>query len=280
MAGPRALLATFAHPDDEVFGTGGTLALYASEGVRVSLVCATRGEVGEISDPALASPDTLPQVREEELRCSLRALGIDDVVLLGYRDSGMAGTADNDHPRAFCNAPAEEVVARLVEEIRRTRPQVAVTFGPGGGYGHPDHIAIHQHTLAAVQVAADPAFRSDLGQPWSIARLFYTTIPRSLFWEMRERMRDLGLDTSPFEGMADRLKDLPEERVDVSMDVSTHFEAKWTAMTCHRTQMSTDSPFNQLPENIMKQVFSREFFILGQPETPPAKPLTGLFDGL
>ena len=116
---PRILLAVFAHPDDEAFGTGGTLARYAGEGVRVALVCATRGEVGGIADPSLATRETLGQVRETELRCAAQALGISDVIFLGYRDSGMAGTPENEDPRAFVNIAAEEVVAQLMGIIRR-----------------------------------------------------------------------------------------------------------------------------------------------------------------
>jgi LmbE family N-acetylglucosaminyl deacetylase len=153
------ILAVYAHPDDEAFTTGGVLAHYAAQGHRVALICATRGEVGEISDPALATAETLGQVREEELRCAANALGLSELIFLGYRDSGMAGTAENQHPEAFANAAAEEVVARLVGHIRRLQPDVVITFDPGGGYGHPDHIAAHRHTVAAFHAAADAAIR-------------------------------------------------------------------------------------------------------------------------
>ena len=145
---PRSLLAVFAHPDDETFGGGGLLARYAAEGVRVSMVCAPRGEVGEISDPSLATRENLGEVRERELRDACRVLGIEEPIILGYRDSGMAGTSDNANPRAFSQADQEEVVEKVVEIIRRERPHVLVTFDPNGGYGHPDHIRIHQATLA------------------------------------------------------------------------------------------------------------------------------------
>ena len=107
------ILAIFAHPDDEAFGTGGTLSRYASTGQEVYLVCATRGEVGEISDPSLASPDNLGTVREDELRCAANTMGIKDLIFLDYRDSGMKGTPDNDHPRALINAPAAEAAVGL-----------------------------------------------------------------------------------------------------------------------------------------------------------------------
>ncbi len=153
----HSLLAVFAHPDDEAFGTGGTLARYAGEGVAVTLVCATRGEAGEIAEGTGATPETLGEVRENELRCAAETMGVRDVVFLGYCDSGMAGTPENRHPNTFVNTPAEDVVRQLVAIIRRLRPEVVVTFEPNGGYGHPDHIAIHKHTVAAFQAAADSA---------------------------------------------------------------------------------------------------------------------------
>ena len=117
---PRnSILGVYAHPDDESFGTGGTLAKYASQGAQITLICATRGEAGEISDPSLATPETLARVREEELRSACRVLGISEPLFLGYRDSGMAGTPDNDHPRALCRADSQEVVGRLVALVRR-----------------------------------------------------------------------------------------------------------------------------------------------------------------
>ena len=128
------------------------LAKYAAEGASVGLVCATNGEIGEISDPDLASSDTLGDVRIAELRCAAEALGVAELLLLGYRDSGMAGTADNEDPRAFGNAAEDEIVGRLVGIIRRVRPDVVVTFDPNGGDGHPDHVAAN---AASVSVPYD-----------------------------------------------------------------------------------------------------------------------------
>jgi LmbE family N-acetylglucosaminyl deacetylase len=154
----RSLMAVFAHPDDESFGSGGTLARYGADpDVRVVLVCATRGEAGEISDPALSSKEKLGEVREAELRCACQVLGIEALHLLGYRDSGMAGTPENQHPRALTRADFHEAVGKIVAHIRGEKPDVVVTFDETGGYGHPDHIAIHHFTKAAYAAAADPA---------------------------------------------------------------------------------------------------------------------------
>lgn len=276
----KTLLAVFAHPDDETFGTGGTLAHYAAEGVRVALVCATRGEVGEIAHPDLATPETLGQVREEELRCSAQRLGVAEVILLGYRDSGMAGTPENDDSRAFVNAPADEVVARLVGIIRRLRPQAVVTFQPNGGYGHPDHVAAHRHTSAAFHAAADPARYPDQGSAWQPARLFYTAIPRSLFLEMRDRLTALGVDTSQFARFEEARADWPDDQIHVTMDVTDNIEAKWAALNCHRTQLGPDNLFRRLPQNVLKEMLSREHFEMGWPEPSPGLSLPDLFAGL
>ena len=112
--------------------------------VRVGLICATRGEVGEISDPSLATPEDLGCVREQEFRAACKALGVKELFILGYRDSGMAETLENQHPQALCQASPNEVVGRIVEIIRRLKPHVMLTFDQNGGYGHPDHIFIHR----------------------------------------------------------------------------------------------------------------------------------------
>ena len=153
------VLAAFAHPDDEGFGPGGTLALLAAAGSAVTLVCATNGDVGEISDPALATPETLGQVRQQELRAAMAVTGVPDVRFLGYRDSGMQGTDDNNNPSSLYQASAGEVVGALVDIMREVRPNVVITHDPSGGYGHPDHITVHHRVTQAFQASGDPAWQ-------------------------------------------------------------------------------------------------------------------------
>lgn len=200
----QKILVCLAHPDDEIPGPGGTIAQYAQNGATIELVCATCGEAGEIADPALATPETLAQVREAELRCAAETLGIDQVTFLGYRDSGMEGTEDNQRPDAFINAPADEVVAQLVAVMRRVQPQVVITFEPFGGYGHPDHIAIHHHTHAAFEKAGDAAYRVDLGRPFQPQRLFYPLVCFAFFQTMKEKMEAYGLETDFFTNLEER----------------------------------------------------------------------------
>jgi LmbE family N-acetylglucosaminyl deacetylase len=276
----HSLMAIYAHPDDEAFGTGGTISRYASEGVKVYLVSATRGEVGEISDPSLATPATLGCVREDELRCAAETMGVAQLVFLDYRDSGMAGTPENQDPRAFINAPAEEVVPLLVRLIRSLQPEIIITFEPNGGYGHPDHIAIHKHTVVAFQAAADPTYDSKLGDPWQAKRLFYTAIPHSFFEDMRQQMTDLGLDTQDLVDIDDPKLRWPDEAINVHLDVSHSVELKWQALQCHRTQFGPGNLFRRLPEERVKKLMSKEYFALAWPEPDSGLQLPDLFAGV
>lgn len=276
----NSLLAIFAHPDDEAFGTGGTLACYAREGKKVYLVCATRGEAGEISDPSYATPETLGMVREGELRCAAETMGISELIFLNYRDSGMEGTPENQDPRAFINAPEVDVVEQLVGIIRRLQPQVIVTFEPFGGYGHPDHIAVHQHTVKAFHVAADETQYPQSGPAWQAQRLFYTAIPRSFFLEMRRQMAELGMDTSDLARFDDPRTGWPDEKINVRVDVSSSVEDKWEALNCHRTQFGPGNLFKRLPEAQVKQLMSIECFSLAWPEPQSGLQLPDLFAGL
>ena len=134
----KVLLSVLSHPDDESFGMGGTLAKYAEEGTDVYLICATRGEAGEVDPKYLEGYSSLAQMREKELRCAAKQLGIKAVHLLGYRDSGMTGSVDNQNPAALINAPMDRVAKEIAEYIRKVQPQVVLTFDPIGGYRHPD----------------------------------------------------------------------------------------------------------------------------------------------
>jgi N-acetyl-1-D-myo-inositol-2-amino-2-deoxy-alpha-D-glucopyranoside deacetylase len=278
----HSLLAVFAHPDDEAFGTGGTLARYAAGGAEVTLVCATRGEAGEIADESLATPATLGHVRENELRCAAETMGIREVVFLDYRDSGMVGTAENQHPDALINAPAAVVVTQLAGIIRRIRPEVVVTFEPNGGYGHPDHIAIHRHTVNAFHAAGNAGQYPELGTPHTPRRLYYTAIPRSFFRRMISEMQALGLDTTEFQHFADGGGGgWPDEQVTAVIDVSATVDAKWQALHCHRTQFGPGNLFRRLPESTVREMMSREHFAQAWPERAGDTGIVGdLFAGL
>ncbi|HEU5083148.1 MAG TPA: PIG-L family deacetylase, partial [Acidimicrobiales bacterium] len=165
----RCILTVHAHPDDESSKGAATIAWYRSQGVRTVLVCCTDGAAGDILNPAMDRPEVkadLPAVRREELARAAEIIGYDEVVHLGYRDSGMPDTEANAHPEAFANADLDEAVGRLVEVLRRERPQVVVTYGDDqSGYPHPDHLMVHDVTMPAVERAADTDWRPELGEP-------------------------------------------------------------------------------------------------------------------
>lgn len=271
------LLAIYAHPDDETFGTGGTLARISAEGRRVVLVCATRGEAGEISKPELATPETLGAVREAELRCAVEALGIAEVIFLGYRDSGMAGTAENDDPRAFCQQRTDVVVRQLVEIIRRERPGAIVTFDPSGGYGHPDHIAIHHHATAAISAAGAVTFAPDLGAPWRTPRTWWMVITRDAISAMRDAMDEAGMDTTWTDDLIESQAGWPDDDVDLLVDVSRYGEHKRRAFECHATQFGEDNMFRRASDALQDLLLSREAFVLAAENRERGGPLTSLF---
>lgn len=274
------ILAVFAHPDDEAFGTGGTLSKYAAQGHLVYLVCATRGEAGEISDPHLATPETLGKVREEELRCAAETMGVAELIFLGYRDSGMAGTLENQNPLAYINAPDEQVIAQLIGNIRQIQPDIILTFEPNGGYGHPDHIAVHRHTVAAFHQAALSDLYPQLGPSWQSKRLFYTAIPRSFFLEMSRRLRESGQDSSDVDRLLELGMGWPDDQINAIEDVSQTVNAKWEALNCHRTQFGPENLFRKLPEASIKQLMSYEHYALAWPAPSPGLFLESLLSGL
>ncbi len=276
---PR-ILAVFAHPDDESFGPGGTLAKYARQGIPIHLITATRGEAGEVQDPNLVKGKSLAEVRMEELHCAARVLGIQEVVCLGYRDSGMAGDPANWHPEAFIRVSDEEVAARLVSWIRRWRPTVVLTFEPGGGYGHPDHVKISRVTRWAVELAARPEFGVDLGPPWTVSRLIYTALTRSQLLRLREKIREHGGDVRGIDQFLAMGAGWDDAAVNLWVDVTETLPLKWQAMRCHRTQIHEGHPFLRLPESLRREIFQREAFAVAWPPPEEQATYTDFFEGL
>lgn len=262
--GGRRMVFIGAHPDDETFGIGGTLATYARQGVEVYIVCATRGEVGEIADPSLATPETLAYVRELELRCACGTLHIEQPTFLGYRDSGMAGDPQNDDPRSLARASAQTVTGQLVAWLRRVRPQVVITFEPGGGYGHPDHVAISRHATAAFAAASDPSRFPEAGPAYQPRKLYHTALPRQMFRDMLARLTAAGI-TLDRGGMDLENRGMPDEKVTTVIDVSGVIDTKMAAFQCHRTQLGQGSFFSRVPPEIMRAVMSREYFACVSP---------------
>ena len=180
----KRMLLSFAHPDDESFGMAGTIARYAAEGTEVYLICSTNGDVGSAEPQFMEGFDTPGQMRLAELDCAAKTLGIKQVFAWGYRDSGMVGMPENEHPDCLVQANGDEVVAKIVEAIRRVRPQVVVTFDPYGGYGHPDHLVMHHATTQAFHAASDSSqYPDQLAnglEPYKPEKLYYRTNRRGV----------------------------------------------------------------------------------------------------
>lgn len=266
----KRLLLAFPHPDDESFGPGGTIAKYAREGVDVHYVCATRGEVGTVDAELLKPYEHLPEdqrlgaLRGQELRQAADILQLTGLHYLGYRDSGMAGSTDNQDPRAFINADPERVTGQLVKIIRSVQPQVVITFDPFGGYGHPDHIFIHQRTTEAFQAAGDAARYPEAGPPYQPQKLYWSVFPKGMLKFFVLVLRLTRRDPAKFGRNGDvDLKEIaahdypPTTRI----DVWPYYEIKRQASACHVSQLSSGpGMFEKLPRVVQRPLLGYERF--------------------
>ena len=272
----NGVLFILAHPDDEAFGLSGTIMLLRRRGIPVTLVTATRGEVGEILAPERATRETLGAVREQELRAAMSRAGLEDVRVLGYRDSGMDGTPENADPRNLVQAPEAEVVAHLVAAIRSVRPAAVVTFAEDGGYGHPDHVAIHFRTLAAVAAAADPEQPAGLGDAWRVGALYVTAMPRERLQQMARRAE------GPFRSLTpEQIATLgtPLAEITITLPISDVVDDKLAVLREHLTQVGPKGPFSDLPPELVRTMMGWEFLrAIDLPwPTAPSDPLRELF---
>jgi N-acetyl-1-D-myo-inositol-2-amino-2-deoxy-alpha-D-glucopyranoside deacetylase len=270
-------LAVHAHPDDESITTGATMAYYVSQGAQVTLITCTLGEEGEVLVPEYAQleaaqADQLGGLRIGELDTAMRALGVTDHRYLGgpgrFRDSGMMGTPANDHARAFWRAASEPdvfdaAVAAAVEVIREVRPQVMITYDDNGDYGHPDHIMAHRVATAAAEAAADPDYGD--GEPWTVAKFYWTAMPKSL---LRKGFEALAGTDHAFE--VANVEELPfgvdDELVTTAVDATGFGEQKMDALAAHRTQITVDGMFFALSNKLGREALAVEYFRLARGE--------------
>ena len=235
----KTLMAVLAHPDDETFGMGGTLALYAQKGYNVHLVCATLGEAGTVDEEYLQNYESISALREAELNCATQNLGLTAVHLLGYRDSGMPGTPENEHPNAQINHSLEEVAGKVVKYIREIKPDIVLTFDPIGGYRHPDHIHIQRATKLAFERAADASFYLEAGSPFQPRALYYHLFPRGFLKWATRLMPLFGMNPSKWGRNKDiDLKSLVEVEfpTHARIDIRNVVETKRVASACHASQ--------------------------------------------
>lgn len=279
----RCLLSVHAHPDDEASKGAGTVHRYHRDGVRTVLVCCTGGEAGDILNPALDNDEVranLAEVRRAELAASASIIGFDEVVMLGYLDSGMPDTPENAHPDCFANAPLDEAVGRLVGVIRRERPQVVLTYGEDqSGYPHPDHLRVHEVTMAAIPAAADPDAYPDLGPPWQVAKVYWSVWSRARIVAQHEAFIAAGIE-SPFEA---RWFERPSQDhlITTSIDVDGLYHVRAGALRAHATQIDPSSPFwFGLPDEVMSGIHPYDDYQRALSTVDAPVPEDDLFAGL
>ncbi len=283
MAPPLCLLSVHAHPDDESSKGAGTVARYHAEGVHTVLVCCTGGEEGDILNPAMDKDEVkadIGAVRQAELDRAAAIIGYDEVVMLGYRDSGMPDSEANTHPEAFANADLDEAVGRLVAIIRRTRPQVVVTYGDEQtAYPHPDHLRVHDITLPAVDRAADPDWYPEAGDPWQVAKVYYTIWSKKRVELTHAKYLELGLE-SPF---SDEWFSRPwqDDRITTSIDIAGYSGVRFDALLAHATQVDPESPFwFGLPRDVSESLHPYDDYQLAASLVDAPTPEDDLFAGL
>ncbi len=260
----KSLLLVHAHPDDETINNGATMAKYVAEGARITLVTCTRGEEGEVLVPELAHlasshDDALGPHREKELAEAMKIIGVSDHRFLGaphriWRDSGMMGTEPNSRSDVFWSANIDDAAQELVKIILEIRPDVLITYDTNGGYGHPDHIQAHRVAMRAAELARSAG--------WSIPKIYWNTIPRSVIEEGIAEMKKIGSDFMGVEKAEDFPFAQPDELVTTVVDGGSFVEKKMAAMKAHSTQISVDGPFFALSNNLGLQVFGNEYYTL------------------
>ena len=283
---PLCVLTVHAHPDDEASKGSATIARYHDEGIHTVLVCCTGGEAGDILNPAVDTPETrdnLFDVRMRELDDSAEAIGYDVVHLLGYHDSGMPDTDVNARPDNFANAPLDEAVGRLVEIIRTEQPQVVVTYAEDRSfYPHPDHIRVHEISGPAFDAAGRADAYPDTGAPWQPSKLYYTGFSRRRVQAMHDTFVSRG-EESPYAQWFERGFPDKDDRFTTFVEVGDWLHRRRAALLAHRTQVDPEGHWMRLPDDVVREVFPWDEYVLARStvgDVPPAETEDDLFAGL
>jgi mycothiol S-conjugate amidase len=273
----RSILTVHAHPDDEASKGAPTLAMYHAQGVHTVLVCCTGGEEGDLQNPKLRNeggpfhgmtPEQekakMAELRPLELAESARIIGFDEVIMLGYRDSGMPETEPNSHVDSFHMAPIDEATGRLVAIIRRSRPQVLITYSDDqAGYPHPDHLKVYDISVLAFERAGDPDWYPEAGEPFQPSKMYYNAWSRARMLAIHQAMIDLR-GSSPYD---EKWMDRPDQdhRITTKLDVSGYMYARSGALRAHATQVDPDeSWWFGLTDDELAVVYPHEDWVLGR----------------
>jgi mycothiol S-conjugate amidase len=281
------LMNVHAHPDDEASKGAGTTAKYAAEGVHNVLVCCTGGEAGDILNPAVehpGSPQAMYELRMAELAESVRVLGYESLHMLGYRDSGMPDTEENKRPDNFANAPLDEAVGRLVQVIRAERPQVIVTYAEDREfYPHPDHIRVHEISVPAFDAAGDPDRYPDAGEQWQPSKLYYMGWSKRRVLALHDAYVRHGHE-SPFERWFEQGFPDHDDRFTAHVDIGGYLDRRRAALLAHRTQVDPEGFWMRLPDEVVRDTFPWEEYMLARslvgPTMSEGVPEDDLFAGL
>jgi mycothiol S-conjugate amidase len=262
---PRTILSLHAHPDDESSKGAATVAKYVSEGARAVLVTATGGEAGDILNPAMDTAETLEnlaEVRASELAEAATIIGYDEIILLGYRDSGMPDSDANGHPDAFCHQPFDDVLKHLVRIVRLEKPDVVLGYDAHEFYPHPDHLMVHRLSMALVAAAASETKYQDAGEPWQIEKLYAPVFTMDRISTLHRSMLE-STGESPFEMWLERLEGIAEpERSITQVDVSGFIDLGRDALRAHRTQVDPDGFWFAVPTDLVESAYPWEDFEL------------------
>ncbi len=274
MTEPLCLLSVHAHPDDEASKGAGTVARYHALGVRTVLVTCTGGEEGEILNPAVDTPENrgrLAEVRRAELERAAALIGYDELVMLGYRDSGMPDSEANLHPGSFAQAPIEEAVERLVRVIRRVRPQVIVTYPEEqGGYRHPDHLRVNEISVLAFEASGDPDMFPQAGVPFVPSKLYYSVWAKDQFLARHAKFEELGIESPYSEKMFAAWFEREEICSTTRIDLRGFTDVRRRALLAHETQIDPSSNFwFGLPAEIEEEIFSYDLYALAKSVDSP-----------
>lgn len=278
----KRMLVAFAHPDDESFGSGAMLSKYVAEGVDVYYICATKGDRGTIAAEFLDQYGSVEATRAAELACAAAVIGLKEIYQLGYGDSGMMGSPDNDDPACLWQADEDDVTERIVAIMRAIKPQVVFTFDPFGAYGHPDHIFMHRATTRAFHAAADAAQFPDAGPPYQPQKLYYTNISRSFIrigivtaWLSLKNPRKLGVNKDL--DLVQILDKVPPAHVRINIG---GYQAKGDAAArCHASQGGGLRGF--LPPWLRRRLFKYQTLTRAEPKPPHDKIIEhDLFEGV
>jgi LmbE family N-acetylglucosaminyl deacetylase len=242
-----------AHPDDEAIATGGTMARAAADGHRVVLVCATRGELGEVPDDFLADGESLTERRVAEVRAAGEVLGVQRIEFLGYRDSGMEGEPTTQDAACFAMADLEEAAARLARILREEDAEVLTVYDERGNYGHPDHVQVHRVGIRAAELAGTP-------------RVYESTVNRDFIRDLMQSRADEMADIADAPVPEDFDIGVPADQVTTTVDVSDYVDQKRAAMAAHASQIPAESFFLSLPPDAFRAAFGQEWYIRRGPE--------------